>query len=27
MLTPNELILTFGGCYLAATYGEKDQEM
>ena len=23
MLTPNELVLTFGGCYLAATFGEN----
>jgi len=22
MLTPNELFLTFGGCYLCATFGE-----
>ena len=24
MLTPNELILTFGGCYLCATFGENQ---
>jgi len=23
MLTPNELILTFGGCYLCATFGKN----
>jgi len=23
MLTPNELVLTFGGCYLAARFGEN----
>jgi len=23
MLTPNELVLTFGGCYLCTTFGEK----
>jgi len=24
MLTHNELVLTFGGCYLCATFGEKS---
>ena len=23
MLTPNELVLTFGGCYLCAAFGEN----
>jgi len=23
MLTPNELVLTFGGCYLRATFGKN----
>jgi len=25
MLTSNELVLTFEGCYLCATFGELDQ--
>ena len=27
MLTHNELVLTFEGCYLAATFVKIDQEM
>jgi len=27
ILTPNELVLSFGGFYVCANFGENDQEM